>query len=239
MKPDFESAREKYRPKKARFLLIAEAPPKASTGRFFYFEDVSRGDGLFLETMKMLCPADYTSVKERRRRGLVFRGQRREGGLNGVSQSRPAKDRYDWSRLNHLQLARYAEYYAKMEFTLFGFDVYTAEVDDRGIDFVIRRGEDCYYDVQVKSARGFSYIFFPKDKFHPRRGLLAAVALFETGAPPRLYLIPSTVWLEPNSLFCSRDYEGKKSRPEWGLNISRRNMPLLDEYAFDRRVELL
>ena len=156
-----------------------------------------------------------------------------------MSQSRPAKDRYDWGRLNHLQLARYAEYYAKMEFTLFGFDVYTAEVDDRGIDFVIRRSEDRYYDVQVKSARGFNYIFLRKDKFRPRDGLLATVALFETGAPPRLYLIPSTAWLEPNPLLVSRDYEGKKSKPEWGLNISRRNMPLLDEYAFDGRVELL
>jgi hypothetical protein len=44
-----------------------------------------------------------------------------------------------------------------MEFTLYGFDVYTAEVDDKGIDFVIRkerrRGTDIefvYYDVQVK-----------------------------------------------------------------------------------------
>lgn len=27
-------------------------------------------------------------------------------------------DRYDWSRLNHLQLCRYAEYFTKMEFTL-------------------------------------------------------------------------------------------------------------------------
>ena len=72
MEPDFESAREKYRPKKVRFLLIAEAPPKASTGRFFYFEDVSRGDGLFLETVKTLYPADYTSARELRRRKGEF-----------------------------------------------------------------------------------------------------------------------------------------------------------------------
>jgi hypothetical protein len=43
-----------------------------------------------------------------------------------------AAERYDWARLTHLQVGRYGEYYAKMEFTLYGFDVYGAEVDDRG-----------------------------------------------------------------------------------------------------------
>ena len=41
-----------------------------------------------------------------------------------------------WSKLNHLQLGRYAEYFTKMEFTSYGYEVYTSEVDDHGIDFV-------------------------------------------------------------------------------------------------------
>jgi hypothetical protein len=147
--------------------------------------------------------------------------------------------RYDWSRLNHLQLGRYAEYFAKMEFTLFGCDVYTAEVDDHGIDFVIRKGEDRYYDVQVKSVRHLNYIFFQKAKFMPRINLLAAVVLFLDGRPPQLYLVPSTAWLEPSDLFASRDYEGKKSAPEWGLNLSRKNLPLLVEFAFDKMISAL
>jgi hypothetical protein len=56
--------------------------------------------------------------------------------------------RWAWSRLTKLQVGKYAEYYVKMEFALLGFDVYTAEVDDKGIDFVIRREPDRYYDVQ-------------------------------------------------------------------------------------------
>jgi hypothetical protein len=35
----------------------------------------------------------------------------------------PVPTRYDWARLNKLQVGRYGGYYAKMEFTLFGFDV--------------------------------------------------------------------------------------------------------------------
>ena len=147
--------------------------------------------------------------------------------------------RHQWSQLSKLQVGRYAEYFVKMEFTLHGFDVYSAEVDDKGIDFIIRKDEDRYYDVQVKSARNLSYIFFPKDKFSPRKNLLAAVALFSDNASPALYLVPSTAWLKPNSLFTSRDYEGKKSKPEWGLNLSQRNLPLLMPFAFETVVESL
>lgn len=147
--------------------------------------------------------------------------------------------KYDWGRLNHLQLGRYAEYFAKMEFTLLGFDVYTAEVDDRGIDFVIRKAVGRYYDVQVKSARGWNFVFFHKERFTIRDNLLAAIVLFEAGEAPRLYLIRSTEWLKPNGLLVSRDYEGKKSKPEWGIKLSKRNLPLLEQFSFGRAVREL
>jgi len=63
--------------------------------------------------------------------------------------------RYDWARLNQLQVGRYAEYFTKMEFTLYGYEVYTSEVDDRCVDFVVRRDGGQFYDVQVKSFRGY------------------------------------------------------------------------------------
>ncbi len=150
--------------------------------------------------------------------------------------------KYEWSKLNHLQLGRYAEYLVKIEFTLCGFDVYTAEVDDKGIDFVVRKehhhvGEAevdyRYYDLQVKAVRGMNYVFFRKDKFVVRDNLLAAVGIFEDGELPRLYLIRSMAWTHPDGLFVDRDYEGLKSRPEWGLNLSGRNMSLLEPHEFE------
>lgn len=53
--PKIERARVKYRPDNIEWLFIAEAPPAAG-GRFFYFEDVSRDDWLFLATMRVLYP---------------------------------------------------------------------------------------------------------------------------------------------------------------------------------------
>jgi len=80
-------------------------------------------------------------------------------------------DRHNWQRLNHLQIGRYAEYFVKMEFTLYGFEVYQAEVGDKEIDSVIRKEPQTYYDIQVKSVRGSNYIFFRKGCFALRDNL--------------------------------------------------------------------
>lgn len=134
-----------------------------------------------------------------------------------------------------LQVGKYAEYFVKMELTKCGFDAYTSEVDDKGIDFVIctekpRR----YYDVQVKSVRGFNYVFFRKEHFDLRDNLYAALVILVEGEQPGLYLVPSRAWDEPNQLFVSRDYgPPKKSTPEWGLNLSQKNYPLLKQFGFE------
>ena len=143
-----------------------------------------------------------------------------------------------------MQVGKYAEYFVKMEFTKYGFDVYTSEVDDKGIDFVVCTSEPRkYYDVQVKSARqaksgSFNYIFFRQEYFKLRENLYAAIVLLVDGNLPELYLVPSIVWHHPGSLFVKRDYGAlKKSKPEWGLNLSKKNLPLLSEYAFEAVVK--
>jgi hypothetical protein len=148
--------------------------------------------------------------------------------------------RYAWGSLKPLQLGKYAEYFVKMEFALYGLDIYTSEVDDKGIDFVARNSANKYWDIQVKSAYKSKYIFFPKSTFDVERSnLLVAVIPFVDSEAPALYLIPARAWKTPNSLLVSRDYEGKKSAPEWGLQLSKRNLPLLSPYAFERVVDTL
>jgi hypothetical protein len=96
-----------------------------------------------------------------------------------------ASDRHTWSRLNRLQLGKYAEYLAKMEFLLHGCDVYASEVDDHGIDFVVRTCAGRHYDVQVKSyrltGRGTPYVFLQKSKFPISPQSLLALVQFKDG----------------------------------------------------------
>ena len=145
----------------------------------------------------------------------------------------------DWSNLNRLQLGAYAEYFVKMAFTRSGFQVYTSEVDDRGIDFVCRYARGHFCEVQVKSLRNTGYIFAQKDKFELRPELILAVVLFTSEPSPDVYLIPSLKWRTPNALLVDRDYQGKKSKPEWGVNVSKKNKPLLAPFSLDQQIESL
>lgn len=135
------------------------------------------------------------------------------------------------AKLNKVQLGKYAESLVKIEFLKQGLEVYSAEVDDRGIDMVIGHDNE-YYAVQVKSSRCNGYIYFQKEKFSLRKNLLAAIVLFD-GDEPSFYLIPSLRWQNVDGFFVSRDYVDKKSKAEYGLNMSRRNIFRLEEFRLE------
>ena len=138
-----------------------------------------------------------------------------------------------WSKLNRMQLGRYAEYYAKMEFASYGYEVYTSEVDDRGIDFVVKNPKDRdYYEIQVKAIRNSGYVFMKKEYMPISNNRLICLLLFADEHLPNVYIIPSTTWLMPNALFVEHNYEkdDQVSAPEWGMNLSKKNIPLLESY---------
>ena len=146
-------------------------------------------------------------------------------------------DKLKWKDLSPLQIGKYSEYIAKMEFILYGFDVYSPELDDKGIDFIVRKDDSFYFDIQVKAVRDFNYIYFQKSKFQIRENLYAFILIYRKGLKPSMYLIPSNIWNKPNKLFVSRDYKGKKSVPEFGINLSEMNLPKLDEFIFEKTIE--
>ena len=147
--------------------------------------------------------------------------------------------------MNRLQLGKYAEYFTKMEFVMRGCDVFTCEVDDHGIDFVVRTQDGKHYDVQVKpfrlvAGKGTPYVFLQKTKFKIHDSLLLALVQFINGEPPILYLLPSRLNGKPNPLFVDRKYEGLKSKAEWGLALSKDiRRRLADEYSFETVAEKL
>jgi hypothetical protein len=105
--------------------------------------------------------------------------------------------RYAWSRLNKQQVGAYTEYFVKMDLTMFGFQVYSTEVDDRGIDFVARHRNGPFIEIQVKSVRTSGYVYMHKSKFLLREHLYLGLGLLLEGKPPELYLIPSRTWETP------------------------------------------
>ena len=149
----------------------------------------------------------------------------------------------NWSGLTPLQLGRYAEYYAKMEFASYGYEVYTSEVDDHGVDFVVKvPGTAKFYEVQVKSVRDYGYVFISKSKMP----VLTAHRLvchihFIDGQLPDVFVSPATAWAEPNAVLVERNYDkpGQTSKPEWGISLSKKNYYLLDPYTSDAKLKEL
>ena len=145
----------------------------------------------------------------------------------------------DWRHLSTGQLGRLGEYWAKIAFAQYGYDVYAPELDDKGIDFLVRTAPGHHIEVQVKSFRTLNYRFVTKNKLQPSPHRYLVLAYFNSGWAPELYLIPTTVWLTPNALFVSRDYEGKKSPPEWGISLSQTNLELLSPFEISTAVQTL
>jgi hypothetical protein len=81
---------------------------------------------------------------------------------------------------------------AKMEFVLWGCDVFTAEVDDHGIDFDVRTRQGRYCNVQVKRsglAADLACVVMQKQKFKIDPALLLALVQFTPGQAPAMYRI--------------------------------------------------
>lgn len=141
-----------------------------------------------------------------------------------------------WSELSSNQLGQYGEYYAKMEFTSYGYDVYTSEIDDHGVDFVAKDAETGeFFEVQVKSIRPGSPINIGKGKISLDEHHLVCLLYFIDGELPDVYIIPATAWENPNAALVERNYDKPdlKSSPEWAINYSKKNLPLLEEYKVE------
>jgi len=121
--------------------------------------------------------------------------------------------KYDWEKLNRIQKGTYGEYLAKMEFTMFGAEVYTSEVDDRGIDFVCRFPNSDFFEVQVKTVSNFNLQFVNKDKFKKEANFLVVLVRLVQYEKPELYVFRGTDWdSSDDGLLKFNPYEGKKSQ---------------------------
>jgi hypothetical protein len=142
-----------------------------------------------------------------------------------------------WQQLNSAQVGRYGEYIAKLELTRMGLDVYTAEIDDHGIDFVVRlRDGSRYADIQVKTIRSLSsYIFMTDDNFPPKDNVYLALVVLLEGSPPRCCLIPRSAWGQDHpDYLVHHDYIGLKSKPECGINLNKRVVEtIMRDYSVD------
>lgn len=128
-----------------------------------------------------------------------------------------------------------------MALASYGFDIYTSEVDDHGIDFVVEL-KSRFLKFQVKAIRTATsnYVFMQKAHFDIEdSSLFLLLMLLTDGEHPEIYLIPTSAWKQESKVFVYHDYEGKKSKPEYGVNTSKKNKAELEQYRLDNMISLL
>lgn len=147
----------------------------------------------------------------------------------------------DWSRkeLNRQRLGSFGEYYAKMVLASYCMSIYTSEVDDHGIDFVAetKRG---FMKFQVKTVRhDTNYVYILEEHFDVEdETLFLFLSILTNGELPVSYIVPATAWKsDVTGMFVHRTYEGKKSKPEYGMNLLAKNMTLLERYKLEKMID--
>jgi hypothetical protein len=135
----------------------------------------------------------------------------------------------DWSRLTRAEVSRVGEATVRAALERDGFAV--SEPDDRGItDLIATRGGE-RLEVTVRTLRSLTYTYVEKHRFDLRADRRVALVLLLAGREPLVFLIPAQAWRTPDSVLVSRDYEHAASLPEWGINVSQRNLVLLKRHA--------
>ena len=149
--------------------------------------------------------------------------------------------RHKWSKLSHLQVGRYAEHLATLRFIEAGLEVYSTEVDDRGIDQLVRYAPGRCLEIQVKAVRNRNLTYFLKSHLGSTpeaiikrlvNGYCTAFFMFEDGTEPELFLIPGYAWLTPNDLLKDNPVGDKSIGPNFELNPTQKAQPILDNYRF-------
>lgn len=149
----------------------------------------------------------------------------------------------NWSRkeLTKQRIGTFGEYYAKMALASYGMSIYTSEVDDHGIDFVAET-KSGFMKFQVKTVRqGTSCVYMLEDHFNVEdKSLFLFLSILADNELPVSYIVPATAWNDDTSgMFVHCVYEGKKSKPEYRINLSAKNMVFLENYKGASNIECI
>lgn len=146
-----------------------------------------------------------------------------------------------WGDLTKQEVGKLGTDIAQARFVAQGFEIFSLSGSSTATTFGVRRANGPGYEVRVRTCRlpRGNYTFFTKRSLDLADDRLVVLVLLEDGRPARVFLIPSTAWREPSPLLVDRDYEGLKSEPEWGIQLSGRSMPLLEEFDFAAQARTL
>jgi hypothetical protein len=96
----------------------------------------------------------------------------------------------------------------------------------------VRTGGGRSLEVFVSTQRVGGYAFWTKRRLQLGEHRFAVLVLLGDEPEPTVYLVPSLAWVNASPPLTDRDYEGGKSEPEYGIDITRSAVTLLRRYAW-------
>jgi hypothetical protein len=106
-------------------------------------------------------------------------------------------------------------------------------VSDAGAGKLAATREDRAIELFVSTQRVGGYAVWTKRRLQPAPDLYAAIALLGDGAAPDLYLVPTTDFEHAEPPLVDRPNANVKSEAEYGVRLSRSNLPALERYRWD------
>jgi hypothetical protein len=139
----------------------------------------------------------------------------------------------DIMTLTNQELNKMAKEVVKKRFKANG-----ATVHEKDRNLLIKTEEGKNIEVLVKSIRRpTEYVLILKKHMDVQQNnLFISLVVFSGEIDPELFLVPAEAFLKPNDLL--RDRPNYKE-PEFGMNVSNKNMPLLNIYEFDSYIKKL
>jgi hypothetical protein len=139
----------------------------------------------------------------------------------------------EWVHLNHIELNRFAKELTIRKFTNNGFKINNS---DSNLHITSPSGD--VMQIQVRSIRSTTnYVLLPKTRFNAhQQDLFLLLIIFTKNEQPELFLIPASAFNKQNALFRDRDHY---EIPEYGMNVSNRNMHLLRQYKIEEMMTKL
>ncbi len=122
-----------------------------------------------------------------------------------------------------------------MAFTLEGFEVYTSDFDDRGIDFVTRSPNGTLYTVQVKTTGPTVSPFIYEKNFERSDYFLFVAVRIEDGVEPTIYIAKGTDWFSSDTCLHNNP-GGGKAGPYYEMRFGSKYREQLAKYQFENYV---
>lgn len=135
------------------------------------------------------------------------------------------------------KIYKYAQHFAKLEFMKAHLEVFQNESANKGIEFIVKNKSGDYHEIYLQPINLEKYrsVKIPKqDLGELKETLWIALVLLMKETEPVLYLIPSTIFKNPDNYIFFENEQGEQFSylSNWEIKVFTKAISELSKYEF-------